>query len=77
MHPDHALADSARQLAHQLAHGPSLAQARIKTLMREAPHNTLAQQLQIEENFMLASGESVDGHEGIAAFIEKRAAKFL
>ena len=77
VHPDAELAQIARELAHKLARGPSLAQARIKTLMREAPHNTLAQQLQIEENFMLASGESVDGHEGIAAFIEKRAAKFL
>lgn len=77
LHPDHALADSARQLAHQLANGPSLAQARIKTLTREAPHNTLEQHLDMEASFMLASGETADGHEGIRAFIEKRAAKFL
>ena len=77
LHPDHALADSARKLAHQLAHGPSLAQARIKTLVREAQQNSFEAHLDMEASFMLASGETVDGQEGIRAFIEKRAAKFL
>lgn len=77
VHPDHALNDAARQLAHQLANGPSLAQARIKTLLQLAPLHTLEQHLDLEASFMLASGDSADGQEGIKAFIEKRAAKFL
>ncbi len=77
VHPDLALNEAARQLAHQLANGPSLAQARIKTLLQQAPLNTLEQHLDLEASFMLASGESADGHEGINAFIEKRSAKFL
>ncbi len=77
VHPDAELAAAARKLAAQLARGPSLSQARIKTLVREASHNTLEQHLEMECNFMLASGETVDAQEGVRAFIEKRAPKFL
>lgn len=77
IHHDTELAAAARKLAKQLSQGPSLSQARIKTLIREAQHNTLEQHLEMECNFMLASGESADAEEGIRAFTEKRAPKFL
>ncbi len=77
VHPDAELAEAAKKLAVQLSRGPSLAQGRIKMLIREASHNTIEQHLEMEKSFMLASGESADGQEGVRAFTEKRAPKFL
>ncbi len=77
VHPDAELAEAAKKLAKQLSQGPSLAQGRIKMLIREASHNTIEQHLEMEKSFMLASGESADGQEGVRAFTEKRAPKFL
>jgi hypothetical protein len=34
-------------------------------LIREASHNTIEQHLEMEKSFMLASGESADGQEGV------------
>ena len=75
VHPDAELASAARALGHQLAKGPAQAQARIKALIGAAPHNSLSQHLDAERDAMFASGETDDGHEGIRAFIEKRAPK--
>ena len=77
VHPDATLAQAARALATQLSKGPSLAQARIKTLIGQASHNTLSEHLAMESGFMVASGDSVDGQEGIRAFMEKRPPTFL
>ena len=67
----HALA-----LAQQVAQGPELAMARIKHLCREAPRNTLEQQLELEAQYMVQSQESAESREGIAAFLEKRSPQF-
>ncbi|MFT3721932.1 oxepin-CoA hydrolase, alternative type [Pseudorhodoferax sp.] len=73
--PGQALAD-AIALARQIADGPEHAMARIKRLCREAPRNTLEQQLDLEARCMLLSQETEESREGIAAFLGKRAADF-
>lgn len=59
-------------LAQQMASGPALAMARIKDLCRQAPHNTLEQQLELEAQYMVQSQETQESREGIGAFLEKR-----
>ena len=63
-------------LAQQIAQGPELANARIKDLCRQAPRSTLEQQLELEAQYMVQSQETEESREGIAAFLEKRAANF-
>ena len=55
---------------------PGQAMARIKHLCREAPRNTLEQQLELEVQYMVQSQESAESREGIAAFLEKRSPQF-
>ena len=73
--PGQALAQ-ALVLAAQVAAGPELAMARIKTLCREAYANTLEQQLEQEARFMVVSQETEESREGIGAFLEKRSPDF-
>lgn len=64
------------ELAQQVAQGPQLAMARIKDLCRQAPRNTLEEQLEMEAQYMVLSQESEEAREGIAAFLEKRSPQF-
>lgn len=73
--PGQALAD-ALALARQIATGPELAMGRIKDLCRQAPHNTLAQQLELEAQYMVHSQATAESFEGIGAFLEKRPPDF-
>lgn len=73
--PGQALADAVA-LASQVASGPEQAMARIKNLCRQAPRNTLEQQLELEAQYMVRSQESEESREGIGAFLEKRQADF-
>lgn len=68
--------EQAMVLAQQIAQGPELANARIKDLCRQAPRSTLEQQLELEAQYMVQSQETEESREGIAAFLEKRAAHF-
>ena len=70
-----AVAEAVR-LAEQIARGPELAMARIKDLCRKATRHTLAQQLDLEAQYMVRSQETEESREGIAAFLEKRTADF-
>lgn len=63
-------------LAQQIAQGPELAMARIKDLCRQAPRNSLEQQLELEAQYMVQSQESEESREGIGAFLEKRSPQF-
>ncbi len=69
--PGQALAD-AMALARQIAAGPEQALARIKDLCRQAPRNTLEQQLELEAQHMVRSQETEESHEGMSAFLDKR-----
>lgn len=73
--PGQALAD-AIVLAGQIAGGPEQAMARIKDLCRQAPRNTLEEQLELEAQYMVHSQETEESREGIGAFLEKRAPDF-
>ena len=73
--PGDALAQ-ALVLAAQVAAGPELAMARIKTLCRNAYANTLQEQLEQEARTMVQSQETEESREGIGAFLEKRLPDF-
>lgn len=73
--PGQALADAVA-LAAQIATGPDQATALIKDLCRQAPRNTLEQQLELEALYMPLSQETEESREGINAFLEKRAPDF-
>ncbi|CUB00768.1 oxepin-CoA hydrolase, alternative type [Comamonas thiooxydans] len=73
--PGQALVDAVA-LAAQIATGPDQATALIKDLCRQAPRNTLEQQLELEAQHMVRSQGSEESREGIAAFLEKRSADF-
>ena len=72
-----AALEQAVQLAQQIATGPDLAMARIKELCRQAPRNTLEQQLEQEAQYMVRSQETAESREGIGAFLEKRSPDFV
>ena len=63
-------------VAAQIATGPDQAMALIKDLCRQAPRNTLEQQLELEALYMPLSQETEESREGINAFLEKRAPDF-
>ena len=73
--PGQALAEAV-QLAQRIATGPMQAMARIKEQCRQAPRNTLEQQLELEARSMVLSLETEESREGMGAFFEKRTADF-
>ena len=73
---DDELPAQAEALARQFAAGPTRAYARIKESIQLAATNTLAAQLDVERDLMAELGRSKDYREGVAAFMEKRAANF-
>ena len=73
---DEELQTEARKLAAHFATQPTRGLGMIKKLLRESSGNTLAEQLELEKNAMRELGQSHDYQEGVAAFMEKRPAKF-
>jgi 2-(1,2-epoxy-1,2-dihydrophenyl)acetyl-CoA isomerase len=63
-------------LAKQLSTAPTKALVRTRQAMHAAPGHTLEQQLSMEGGMMRELGWSPDYAEGVAAFMEKRPAKF-
>lgn len=76
MVPDRDLPRVAREIAGQLANGPTLAYGRIKEMLRKSETNGFADQLDLEAARQIQSFETDDCREGVAAFIEKRPARF-
>ena len=63
-------------LAERLAQGPERATARIKTLCQAAYDNDAETHMLLEARYMVESQGDTESAEGIAAFLEKRPARF-
>jgi 2-(1,2-epoxy-1,2-dihydrophenyl)acetyl-CoA isomerase len=74
---DAELVAEAEALVATLASGPTRAYAATKRLLRASLSMPLESQLTHEATEMVVAGESRDGIEGVAAFVEKRTPTFL
>jgi 2-(1,2-epoxy-1,2-dihydrophenyl)acetyl-CoA isomerase len=74
--PTESLAEEAGALARRLAEGPTLAYALTKRAMRRAATSTFPEALEYEGELQAIAGASADYGEGVAAFVEKRPARF-
>jgi 2-(1,2-epoxy-1,2-dihydrophenyl)acetyl-CoA isomerase len=74
--PDEQLAERAAALARGLAEGPTAAFAGVKRLLQSSPQESLEAQLEHESRAIADAARSADAREGMAAFFEKRPAKF-
>ncbi|MEM7217806.1 MAG: enoyl-CoA hydratase-related protein [Pseudomonadota bacterium] len=74
--PGDQLMESARELAAELAAGPTAAFGSVKTLLNASFDNGLEAQMELESRAIAAMGASADGQEGIHAFVEKRKPNF-
>lgn len=73
---DDALMPTVRQLALQLAHGPTLGLARTKEAIYAAENRLLREQLDLERDFQRELGATRDYREGVDAFLQKRVPSF-
>jgi 2-(1,2-epoxy-1,2-dihydrophenyl)acetyl-CoA isomerase len=69
---DEQLQEEALTLAKQLSAMPTQALALIKNQLNQSATNTLAQQLELEDQFQQQAAATEDFKEGVAAFLEKR-----
>lgn len=74
--PNDQLADAVTKLAGRLSMGPTLALGGARKLMRASLGRDLNAQLAAEEDGFAACSQTEDFAEGVAAFIEKRPARF-
>ncbi|HZR04053.1 MAG TPA: 2-(1,2-epoxy-1,2-dihydrophenyl)acetyl-CoA isomerase PaaG [Burkholderiales bacterium] len=74
---DDQFAAEARRLAATLAAGPTKAYALTKRAIYASSANSLDKQLALEAELQREAGRSEDFKEGVRAFMEKRAAKFV
>lgn len=73
---DGMLMGEAMAIADRLAAGPTLGYASQKAAIQAAATHTLSQQLDLERDLQRELGRTPDYREGVAAFLEKRAARF-
>jgi 2-(1,2-epoxy-1,2-dihydrophenyl)acetyl-CoA isomerase len=73
---DAELMPKAKELARDLASGPTTALSLIRRLYWESADNTYEEQLNLERQMQRKAGNSADFQEGVRAFLEKRPAKF-
>ena len=74
--PDQGFKAHIAARATALASGPTVAYKGIKAALRASPGNDLADQLALEAQLQGICGQTLDFHEGVSAFLEKRMAKF-
>ena len=73
---DEALMEEARKLATHLVTQPTAGLAKSKQAIQASLDNDLDAQLDLERDLQREAGRSADYREGVAAFMEKRAAVF-
>jgi|SRR5690625_1709560 len=76
VYPYDELMPQAQALAVKLAQGPRKPVQRIVSLINNFSQRSLEEQLELERQYMVASGSEPAAQEGVKAFIEKRAPKF-
>jgi len=74
--PDEAFAAHVAARAGALASGPTVAYRLVKEALRASPANGLEAQLALEARLQSEAGATADFREGVAAFLEKRPARF-
>lgn len=74
--PDEAFAAHVAARATALAAGPTVAYRLVKEALRASPANGLEAQLALEARLQSEAGATADFREGVAAFLEKRPARF-
>ena len=74
---DDHLAAEVDALARHFATAPTLGLARTKQALQASGLNSFEQQLDLERDCMRELGKSADYREGVAAFMEKRAPRFV
>lgn len=72
VYPGDELVDQAMSLAKKLRAGPKNSLVRIKSLVDGITQRSFQEQVELERQYMVASGTEPDAHEGITAFAEKR-----
>jgi 2-(1,2-epoxy-1,2-dihydrophenyl)acetyl-CoA isomerase len=73
---DDKLVAEARALTTKLAQGPTAGLGLIKQALNRSLANSLDAQLDVERDLQRVAARSEDFREGVAAFLEKRPAKF-
>lgn len=74
--PDDAFAAHVAARAGALAAGPTVAYRLVKQALRASPGNGLEDQLALEARLQSEAGATEDFREGVAAFLEKRPARY-
>lgn len=74
--PDAELLSMAESIAAELARGPRHAYAGVKRLLYASGNTTLAEQMELETEWIAEAGRTRDAQEGIRSFLEKRPPKF-
>ncbi|MFB0933152.1 MAG: enoyl-CoA hydratase-related protein, partial [Pseudomonadales bacterium] len=69
------LMPEAMKIAEKFANGPK-SLGLIRQAYWQSLENSFAEQIQVETNLQTQAGRTFDNQEGIAAFLEKRSAKF-
>lgn len=70
--PEAGLQARVEEVSHRVASGPTAAYGRFKRLVDDAFGTSLAQHLEAERAAFVASTETADFREGVAAFLAKR-----
>jgi len=76
VYDDAELMPKAKELAQDLANGPTVSLRLIRRLYWESLDNSYEEQLNLERQMQRIAGNSSDFAEGVRAFLEKRPAKF-